>query len=166
MKQSTCFLVSALFLCLPANAGALVQDNQTFAIQNIGSGKNLRPFGAGRQDGNRVILYDHHSWKCLTWTFLQAGEGRYRLTNYYTGKALDVSSVPKDGVPLVQHEKVPDSLTWDFVALPGDAYAIRLTGTELYITAASTETNTPITLSPFIDMDSQKWQLIPQKPWF
>jgi len=158
--------LSALLLCFSAGAVAHAQSGQTFAIQNIASGKNLRPFEAGRQDGNRVVLYDHHSWKCLTWTFKQVGPDRYQLTNYYTGKTLDAASKPAAGVPLVQHENVPNSLAWDFVAQPGDSYAIRMAGTELYVTAASGETNTSITLAPFTNADSQKWRLVPQRPWF
>lgn len=157
--------LSVLFLCLSAGQVAYAQDGQTFAIQNIASGKNLRPFEAGRQDGNRIVLYDHHAWKCLTWTFNQVGPNRYRLTNYYTGKALDTASKPTVGEFLVQHETVPDSLTWDFVAQPGDSYTIRMTGTELYVTAASNETNSQITLAPFTGADSQKWRLIAQRPW-
>lgn len=166
VKQGACRLLFVLFLCLSAGTGAHAQDGQTFAIQNIGSGKNLRPFEAGRQDGNRVILYDHHAWKCLTWVFKQTGPSRYRLTNYYTGKALGAASEPAAGVSLVQHETVPNSLAWDFVAQPGDSYAIRMAGTELYVTATSNKTNTQITLAPFKGADSQKWRLVRQKPWF
>jgi hypothetical protein len=69
-------------------------------------------------------------------------------------------------VSLVQHETVPNSLGWEFVAQPGDSYAIRMAGTELYVTATSRETNTQITLARFTNANSQKWRLIPQRPWF
>ncbi len=164
--RSVCRQLSTVFLCLSTGTSAQVQDGQTFAIQNIGSGKDLRPLEAGRQDGNRIILYDHHAWKCLTWTFNQAGSDSYRLTNYYTGKTLDAASRPVAGEPLVQHLAIPNSLAWDFVAQPGNSYAIRMAGTNLYVTAASEKTNTQITLAPFTNENSQKWRLIPQRPWF
>lgn len=166
MLRATGRFLSPLCLFFSGGMAAYAQDGQTFAIQNIASGKNLRPFEAGRQDSNQIVLYDHYSWKCLTWTFKQVGPDRYRLTNYYTGKTLDAASKPAAGVSLVQHETVPNSLGWEFVAQPGDSYAIRMAGTELYVTAASGKTNTPITLAPFTNADSQKWRLVPQRPWF
>lgn len=165
VRRSAFRFLPALFLCLSTGTGAHVQESQTFAIQNIGSGKNLRPFEARRQDGNRIVLYDHHAWKCQTWTFDPIGPDRYRLTNYYTGKALATASKPASGVSLVQHRMGSDSLAWEFVTQPGDSYAIRMAGTELYVTAASNETNTSIILAPFTGADSQKWRLKRQRPW-
>lgn len=122
MLRATGRFLSPLCLFFSGGMAAYAQDGQTFAIQNIASGKNLRPFEAGRQDSNQIVLYDHHSWKCLTWTFKQVGPDRYRLTNYYTGKTLDAASKPAASVSLVQHETVPNSLGWEFVAQPGDSY--------------------------------------------
>ncbi|EAA3799149.1 hypothetical protein DOQ73_23100 [Salmonella enterica subsp. enterica] len=166
MKRSVCHLLSVLLLYPLASTVLPTEDDQTFAIHNIASGKNLRPFQAGRQDGNRVILYDHHAWKCLTWSFKQVGPDRYQLTNYYTGKLLDTESAPAPGVSLAQHETDPENLAWDFEAQPDGSYAIHIADTDLYVTAESSITNAPITLSPFSNTNSQKWQLIPQKPWF
>jgi hypothetical protein len=141
-------------------------DGQTFAIQNLSSGKDLRPFEAGRQDGNRIVLYGHHAWKCLTWTLQLIAPDRYQLTNYYTGKRLSFASSPDAGVLLVQHATPPNSTAWDLVVQSDDSYAIRMAGTELYISATSEIMNSSITLTPFTNADAQKWRLLPQKPWF
>ena|SRR6218665_874124 len=166
MKWGGFGLLSILSLSYPLGGEIHAEDGQTFAVQNISSGKNLRPFQAGREDGNRIILYDHHSWKCLTWSFKQVGPNRYQLANYYTGKFLDSELAPSDGLSLVQHETISDSLAWDFEAQPGGSYAIRMADTDLYITATSAGTNTPIMLSSFAGTDNQRWRLVPQRPWF
>lgn len=166
MPRAALRVLSALFLCASAESFALAQDGQSFAIQNIASGKDLRPFGAKRHDRNPIILYDHHTWKCLTWTFRQAGPERFRLMNRYTSKGLNVTSTPAAGTSLVQHGSPPESQAWDFIAQPDSSYAIRLAGSNLFITAASSETNALVTIEPFSGADSQKWRLIPQKPWF
>ncbi len=152
--------------CLVSGTSVRAEGDRTFAIQNVGSGKNLRPFEAGRHDGNRVVLYDHHWWRCLTWSFTRVGEDRFRLTNFYTGHTLAAASSLAVEIPLVQRESPSEDTLWELVAQLGGAYAIRLAGTELYITASSPETNSAITLSPFTDDDSHKWRLVPQRPWF
>lgn len=141
-------------------------DGQTFAIQNVSTKKNLRPYRARKHDNNPVILYVHHSWRCLTWHFSRTEDGNFRLINYYTGKTLDIKSPPEEGVPLVQSSAIQDAVTWKFTEVASGVYAISLVGTRLYITASSDETNSPITLSPYADISGQKWRLIRQKPWF
>jgi Acetyltransferases, including N-acetylases of ribosomal proteins len=64
----------------------------TFAVQNIKSGKNLRPnpevssaekFVA---NGNGIVLYPHAEWKCMTWQFTHVEDNVYQLQNLYTNK--------------------------------------------------------------------------------
>ncbi len=38
----------------------------TYAVQNVKTGKNLRPYNAGIDNGNKIVLYNHHEWKCMT----------------------------------------------------------------------------------------------------
>lgn len=140
-------------------------DGHTFAVQNIHVRKGLRPYRARKHDNNPVILYAHHGWKCLTWRFIQTGENCYRLINFYTGKTLDVPHGPDEGVAVVQSID-QGGAEWEFHETASGAYTIRLVGTQLYITALSDKTNSPVTLSHFTDINGQKWRLIRQKPWF
>lgn len=139
-------------------------DGHTFAVQNIHVRKGLRPYRARKHDNNPVILYVHHGWKCLTWRFVKTSENRYRLINFYTGKSLDVPPEPDEGVALVQHS-VPGGAEWEIREVTPGVYTFRLVGTQLYVTALSDKTNSPVTLSHFTDISGQKWRLIRQKPW-
>ncbi|MBK0002935.1 RICIN domain-containing protein [Erwinia sp. S38] len=141
-------------------------NGHTFAIQNISFKKNLRPYKARKHDGNPVILYVHHAWKCMTWRFSQAEDGNFRLINYYTGKMLDTKSLPYEDVPLVQNSAVHNTVIWEFTEVTRGIYTIGLVGTQIYITASSDKTNSPIILSHFTNSSGQKWRLIRQKPWF
>ncbi len=76
------------------------------AVQSMASGKDLQPFEAG----NQIILYDHHAWKCLTWSFKQVGSDRFHLTSYSTDKELNTASKPAVRIHLVQHERVTQGL--------------------------------------------------------
>jgi len=137
----------------------------TFAIQNVGSGKDLRPFNASREEGNAIVLYNHHWWQCLTWRFTEISAGHFELSNVYTGKLLHVDISSAGMGTIIQRTGSPSSLSWEMVPQPGEVWGIRLSGTRLFITITSVEKNAPVTLSPFINSDSQKWRFIPQHPW-
>ncbi|WP_119309779.1 hypothetical protein [Cohaesibacter haloalkalitolerans] len=47
----------------------------SYAIQNVETGLDLRPFEARKEGGNPVILYDHHFWRCVTRTFVAIEDG-------------------------------------------------------------------------------------------
>jgi hypothetical protein len=139
----------------------------TFAIQNVQTGKNLRPFEARKDDGNKVILYDHHWWKCLTWDFQRVAGNLYQLRNFYTGKALQPAGKAVAGATLQQQPMSgADIQQWEFLAQPGSAYLIRHKGSGLYITVSSPETNSAIDLRPRQQGNAQLWRLVAQKPWF
>src|SRR5512133_179114 len=75
--------------------------NGTYAIQNTVTGKNLRPYEAGGQNGNRIVLYDHVEWKCMTWKFMSVGDNTYQLKNLFTSKTFQPKEIPaKDGSAL------------------------------------------------------------------
>lgn len=43
----------------------------TYAIQNVGTGKNVRVRDAGIEDGTSIILYRAANWECMTWRLIQ-----------------------------------------------------------------------------------------------
>ena len=61
----------------------------SFAIQNVQTGKNIRPYNSGTSNGNRIILYDHNEWKCLTYEFIHVEGDFYQLKNLYTQKTFE-----------------------------------------------------------------------------
>ncbi|MDR2038874.1 MAG: RICIN domain-containing protein [Bacteroidales bacterium] len=137
----------------------------TYAIQNIGNGKDIRVRDAGNSDGTKMILYSHHNWECITWQLIELGDNIYLLKNLYTQKSFQPSSVPAAGVTLWQQTLGGSRLQyWEFVKQPGDSYLIRLKDTELYLTSTSDENDSDIVLMPEQDSDKQRWRLIRQNP--
>lgn len=153
-------------------AGAVQQViDGTFAIQNVNTGKNLRPYNAGTSDENRIVLYPHNEWKCMTWRFLYVENNVYQLQNLYTGKTLTPSATTQKGVTLWQQPlNDSDSLQyWKFIEQSDEAYLINLKDTDLYITISSDETDSPIILMPLQDSNGstgQLWKLFEQDPPF
>src|SRR5262245_58818336 len=87
-----------------------------FAIQNIQTEKNIRPFEAKKDDGNKVILYNHHWWKCMTWEFINVKDNVYQLKNRYTFKTFEPSATAKTGVSLWQQPLKEDQTQyWEFI---------------------------------------------------
>lgn len=135
-----------------------------FAIRNIETGKNIRPYNSGTSDGNDIILYPHNEWKCLTWQFNHVEGTTYQLQNVYTRKTFEPVSDLESGVALWQQPISDNSPQWEFIEQQDGIYAIRLVDTELYISISSDKTDTPIVLMPFENINSQLWELIEQYP--
>lgn len=141
--------------------------NGTYAIQNVQTGKNLRPYKAGTANGNQIVLYNHHKWKCMTWQFTQVEGNAFQLRNLYTSKTFQPHADPKPGVELKQQPLEEGSLQyWEFIKQPDETFLIRLKDTDLYITISSNETNSPIILKPKQNSNEQRWTLVEQSPWF
>ncbi|WP_445216290.1 RICIN domain-containing protein [Bradyrhizobium sp. Pa8] len=156
----------AFYLAL-TGASHAQQAGDTYAIQNLQSGKNLRPYAAKTSDGNAIILYDHWSWKCMTWQFVRIEGNTYQLRNLHTSKTLEPSAAPAPGTTLWQQPLGgANTQNWEFIPEQGGAYLIKLKGAPLFITASSPETNSPIVLLPRQNSSSQRWRLIEQNPWF
>ena len=137
----------------------------TYVIQNVGTGKDIRVYNAGNDDGAKIISYSHNNWECLTWQLIGLEDNTYLLKNLYTQKSFQPSSTPKPGVTLWQQTLGGSRLQyWEFIEQPDDTYLIRLKDTELYITATSGENNSAIALMPRQDSDSQRWRLVRQNP--
>lgn len=137
----------------------------TYAIQNVSTGKDIRVLNVGVKDGTKVILYTHNEWECLTWQFIQLEDSTYLLKNLCTQKTFEPSSVPKAGVDLWQKSLGGSNLQhWEFIKQADDTHLIRLKNTELYLTATSADDNSSIVLMPKQDSDKQLWRLIKQNP--
>lgn len=163
MTKVVALYLSFLSAVGPSNA---LTPSETYAIQNVQTGKNVRPFRAKKWDGNAIILYDHWSWKCMTWQLVPSDEGAYQLRNRYTGRSFSASDAPMIGGSLSQNQKDDDGPAWEFIEAPGEGYWIRLRGSDLYLTISSPETNSAIILMPLTRTDTQRWRFVPQDPWF
>ena len=137
----------------------------TYAIQNIAYGKDIRVYNAGNADETRIILYSHKNWECITWQLIGLEENVYLLKNLYTQKSFEPSSAPAVGVTLWQQTLGGSRLQyWEFLKQSDESYLIRLKDTELYLTATSDENDSDIVLMPKQDSDNQLWKLIRQNP--
>ena len=138
----------------------------TYAIQNINTGKNLRPFEAGSQNGNRIVLYNHVEWKCMTWKFVSLDDNTYQLRNLLTSKTFQPKENPAKKGSELEQQPISTSVSqqWEFIKAPDNNYYIRLKGTELYITASSAETNSNIILQERQTNALQLWRLVAQNP--
>lgn len=137
----------------------------TYAIQNVGTGKDIRVKDVGVKDETEIILYTHNEWECLTWEFIQLEDSTYLLKNLCTQKTFQPSSLPEQGVGLWQQSLGGSHLQyWEFIKQPNETSLIRLKDTELYLTATSDEDNSPIILMPKERSDKQLWKLIKQNP--
>lgn len=89
----------------------------TYAIQNTVTNKNLRPYDAGNQNGNRIVLYNHVEWKCMTWQFIKLADNTYQLKNLFTSKTCQAKDLTdKKGSSLEQQPLANSSLQqWEFI---------------------------------------------------
>ena len=138
----------------------------TFAIQNVKTSKNLRPYNASKNDSTRIILYNHKKWKCMTWEFIQFDDSIYLLKNLYTQKTFEPSSLQQE-MTLWQQPLIESHIQyWEFIKQSDETYLIRLKNTDLYITITSDKKNSDVILMPKQNSDTQLWRLLPQNPLF
>jgi len=136
----------------------------TVAIQNSGTGMDIRVYNAGVPDETKIILYPHHNWECMTWQMIGQDDGSYLLKNLYTEKGFEPSTYPAEGVTLWQQTlSAKTSQSWMFEEINGQ-YRIRLKDTNLYLTADTDETNANLILMAEAEDINQLWTLIPQQP--
>jgi len=137
----------------------------TYAIQNVGTEKCIRPYNAENNDGTKIISYTHHDWECITWQLIGLKDNIYLLKNLYTQKSFQPSSTPKPDVTLWQQTLGGSPLQyWEFIKQANETYLIRLKDTELYITATSDENDSDIILTSRQGSNRQLWRLIRQTP--
>jgi len=137
----------------------------TYAIQNVGTNKDIRVYNVGVEDKTKVILYTHNHWECLTWQFIQLEDNTYLLKNLATQKTFEPSTTPKEGVDLWQKSLGGSRLQyWEFLKQSDESYFIRLKDTELYLTATTDNDNSQIILMSKQVSNKQLWRLIKQNP--
>jgi len=137
----------------------------TYAIQNIKTGKDIRVYNARIDDEAKIILYSHHNWECMTWQLIELEDNTFLLKNLYTQKTFEPSTVPQSGVSLWQQTLGGSRFQyWEFIKQSDETYLIRLKDTELYLTVISDENNSDIILMAKQDSDSQLWKLARQNP--
>jgi hypothetical protein len=163
MKKLLLFVLANILILSEVSSQTIVG---TYAIQNTITGKNLRPYEAGSQNGNRIVLYNHVEWKCMTWNFINLSDNTYQLSNLFTSKTFQPKENPaKIGSTLEQQPTSGDvSQQWEFIKTADNTYYIRLKGTELYITASSAQTNSGIILKAKEANSLQMWRLVAQNP--
>lgn len=137
----------------------------TFAIQNIQTGMNLRPYNAGIADNVKLVQYPHNEWECLTWQMIRMKDDSYLLKNLYTHKTFQPVATPASGVALSQRALEANAHQyWEFIKISDGKYNIRLKDTELYLTPSNSEKNSPIVLMPIGKSENQSWKLLEQHP--
>jgi hypothetical protein len=137
----------------------------TYAINNVKTGMNIRPYNAGINDGTKIIQYTNNNWECMTWQFIKLEDSSFLLKNLWNNKTFQPSSSPQAGVFLHQQPIEANSLQyWEFIKRSDETYLIRLKGTELYITVTSDKKNSEIILMPNQNSSNQQWKLIEQHP--
>lgn len=137
----------------------------TYAIQNVKSGMNIRPYNAKIPDETEIIQYKHANWECMTWQLISLDDGSTLLKNLYTHKTFQPSASPEAGVSLFQKPLEANALQyWEFIGQPDETYLIRLKGTEFYVTVSDDKQDSNIILMPKSDADDQRWKLIEQHP--
>jgi hypothetical protein len=168
------FIVLGVVLLLSALAlGSRVRQDvdrnlnlpNTYAIQNVETGKDIWAFDSGIEDGVKTVLFSHYNWGCMTWQFIQLEDDTYLLKNMYTLKSFQPVSPPEAGVELWQQPLGGTPLQyWEFIEQPDETYLIRLKDTELYITISAEDDGSPLILMPMDNTDSQQWELVKQNP--
>jgi len=140
-------------------------STNTFAINNVKTGMNIRPYNAGIDNGTRIIQYENNNWECMTWQFMKLEDGSYLLRNLWNNKTFQPPSTPELGVALIQQPIEANNLQyWEFLNQPDETYLMRLKGTELYVTVSSDKSNSDIILMPKLNSADQQWKLIEQHP--
>lgn len=143
-----------------------LQFENTYAIQNVETGKALRPLDANYESGVEIISYPLKNWECITWEFIEIEENTFLLKDLFTEKTFQPKSEPANGVGLWQQSMGGTPLQhWEFIKQADESYLIRLKGTDLYVTASSDQTDSPIILMPQQNSKKQFWKKVRQTPW-
>lgn len=159
-------VVTAISFRVSKDISKKLRYPNTYAIQNVQTGKDIRVHNADYHDNAKTILFPHHNWECITWEMIHLPDSSYLLKNIYTQKTFEPVTDPKPGVGLWQKPLGRSKHQyWEFLKQQDDTYFIRLKGTELYITISSDEDDSELVLQPLNNTDTQKWNLIRQNPW-
>lgn len=138
----------------------------TYAIKNVQTGLLLRVQDAQKANGTPIVSYSPVNWKCVTWDFQHVADDTYQLRNLFTRKTLQPVLVnPVAGGKMEQQPLVVSQETqeYEFIAAGNDTYRIKLSGTNLYITAGG-GINSAVILAKKTAGLSQSWTIYEQHP--
>jgi hypothetical protein len=102
----------------------------------------------------------------MTWKFVPLSDSTYQLRNLYTSKTIQPKEKPAKKGSTIEQQPISASVLqhWEFINGPDKSFYIRLKGTELYITASSSQTNSDIILQEKQSNALQMWRLVAQNP--
>jgi hypothetical protein len=162
-----------IFLVAIALFGSIVSFAQvikgTFAIKNSHTGMVLRIKDANKANGTPLVAYTPVNWKCVTWNFEHIEGQTYQLKNLITNKTFEYSgSGAIEGSSLTQQPLILKKAgqQYEFIAVEGHRYLIRLKNSDLYITPSDTigSVNSSIVLAKKQEGDLQYWTIYEQDP--
>ncbi|WP_225047681.1 RICIN domain-containing protein [Lacticaseibacillus kribbianus] len=141
------------------------QTANAVMIQNVESGKVVRPKAANIADGTPIVQYLPQNWECVTWQMIAIGNDEYLLKDLYTQKSFNPAT-PTAGATLVQMPIGGNALQhWRFEEVQAHQFRIRLADAALYLTSPNDQVNAALTLEPLDDQHTaQVWELKPQQP--
>lgn len=172
MKVALFILISivviAIILFLPRIYKDIVKKrglDNTYASQNVATGRDLRIYNARINNGAQLIVYSHHNWECLTWQMIEVADNTFLLKNLYTQKSFQPEKQPSPNITLRQQTLGGSHLQyWEFLPEIDQTYLIRLKDTDLYLTVMDKSNNAEVVLMPKIKSDNQRWRMIRQNP--
>lgn len=142
-----------------------IGTSNSYMIQNVGSGKAIRPKDAQIAEGTPIIQYDPKNWECTTWQFIDLGNQEYLFKDLYTQKSFKPVSDPAVGVELEQQTIGGNPLQhWIVRHLDDETISIQLKDTDLFITSPDDLINSRLQLQPFTGSSRQQWRLKEQHP--
>lgn len=137
----------------------------SYQIENVATGKVIRPYNAQIEDDIEVIQYVPKNWECTTWQMIEIDKDTYLLKDLYTQKSFQPLENPRDGAKLFQKPIGGNNLQhWEFIKNKDNTYLIRLKGYDLYITSRSDQLNQPLILQKKNNLQNQNWKLTTQQP--
>lgn len=136
----------------------------SYVIQNVGTGLDLRIKDASIYDGAPLVSYDHHEWECLTWQLIEVAPDTYLLKNLYTEKSFEIDGTPKIGATLSSQPIGGRKQMIQFVSDNDSIFRLRIKDTDLYLTPSSDKTDATVVLDTLRHGNIQQWRLLPQQP--
>ncbi len=89
---------------------------KTYAIQNVMTGKALRPFDAHIENDVEIIFYLLKNGECIIWEFIEIAENTHLLKDLFTEKTFQPKAEPKEGMGLWKKSLGGSTLQyWEFL---------------------------------------------------
>ena len=109
MKIAMFTLISIIVIVIILFAPRIYKDiakkrgfENSYAIQNVAFGRDLRIYNAKIDNGAQLVVYSHHNWECMTWQMIEVSDNTSLLKNLYTPKRLQPQTQPVPNTALQQ----------------------------------------------------------------